>query len=92
MASPTSGSDIWLMGPNGLSTTVVAGVEPSSTYVPVGGETRVTFPLMDLSSVAAVGIPGNHAPTVIYRKESDGSFLVPPALVARFTAVVSKRI
>jgi hypothetical protein len=92
MTSGTTGSDIWLLGPNGLSTTVVGGVEPSSVFVPVGGETRVTFPLLDLSSVSAVGIPANHAPQVIYLKETDGSFLVPPALVAQFTAVVSKRI
>jgi hypothetical protein len=90
--SGTSGSDIWLLGPNGLSTTVVGGVEPTSTYVPVGGETRVTFPLLDLSSVAAVGIPGNHAPQVVYLKETDGSFLVPPALAAQFSAIASKRI
>jgi hypothetical protein len=92
MANGTAGSDAWLVGPNGLSTTVIGGVEPTSVYVPVGGETRVSFPNLDLSSVTAVGIAANHAPQVVYLKETDQSFLVPPALVARFTTVVNKRI
>ena len=92
MASPTSGSDVWLLGPLGLSTTVVNGVEPVSVYSPVGGEVIVTFPTLDLSSVAAIGVPGNHSPQVVYLKAPDQSFAVPAAFVATFKAVVMSRI
>jgi len=95
--SPHYGAELFKTGPLGVAGTLsltegADGVEPSSVYVPVGGETRVTFATLDLSSVSAVGIPSPHAPTVIYQKETDGSFLVPPALVANFQAVVGKRI
>lgn len=94
--SPHYGAEFWSCGPTGIPGTVslteVGGVEPSSVYVVVGGETRVTIPNLDLSSVYAVGIPSMHAPTVVYTKGSDGSFLIPPSEVARFTFVVSRRI
>jgi hypothetical protein len=89
MTSPTYGADIFYVK---TGTALPDGSEPAIYYVPVGGETRVTMPNMNLASGNAVGIPAKQAPTVIYRKEPDGSFLVPPASVAQFTAVVSKRI
>jgi len=89
MTSPTYGADVFYVK---TGTSLADGSEPALYYVPVGGETRVTIPNMDLSSVNAVGIPAKQAPTVIYRKETDGSFLVPAALVSQFTAVVSRRI
>jgi hypothetical protein len=77
------------------ATSLPDGSEPANYYVPVGGETQVPLPT-SFYGVTGIGVTQPHAPQVIYRVIGDnpGPFyvLVPPADVARVTAVIRTRI